>query len=549
MLRAKNMTKKRCRNHRLTTIVVASAIIAFLITLSGVENLFAQSHEKVLRAVTQDVINRLDVGKGGHERAVYGIMSDTYDRLVTWERDHLGNGFYHYAPSKPKGELAERWEFSENKRTVTFYLRKGATFHDGSPVTAHDVKWSLDRAVTLPTQKTQAKVGGLVDPKQFKVIDDHTIQITTEKPNRFTINNLGVNLLPIVNSKLAKKHASADDPWGTEYCANNDCGGGAYKVTSWTPNEQIILDRHDGWKGGEQPYFERVILQTIPESPARAAQIYRDRADLCADLVIRDFLTFGKKDTVKTASIPMGNAVEFIAFNSQGEPFKDRKLRQAIAHAMPWDEIYKIVYFERGIPLWGGKSAKPSDIKYPQPFPYKHDLEKAKQLLNEAGYPNGLKTTFSFSVPKRDLFQPLAELVKNRLRDVNIKVEILKIPGDQMGSLMTERRLPLYAEVSNAWLGGIPDYWFRIFYSGNWRWNYGNYHNAELNKILEDTQFESNPQVLRKKTLRMIELAFRDIPIMPIRIPVQNVVCSKDIEGYTYWYHGQMEYRHLKRSK
>lgn len=543
------MKNYRFANHRLTTLVVVSAIITFLITFSAVENVFAQSREKVLRVVSQDIINRLDVGMGGHERAVYGPMDSIYDRLITWERDHLGNGFYHYAPTRIKGELAERWEFSEDKRTITFYLRKGATFHDGSPVTAHDVKWSLARAVTLPATRGQAKVGGLVDPKQFKVIDDYTIQVTTEKPNRFTLDDLGVAMFPIVNSKLAKKHATADDPWGTEYCANNDCGGGAYKVTSWKSAEQIILDRHDGWKGGEQPYFERVILQTVPESSARAALVEKGRADLCVDLVIHDFLALEKRGNVKTASIPMGNMYEFIAFNSQDEHFKNRKLRQAVAHAIPWDEIYKSVYFEKGTPLWGGKSATPSTIPYPQPYPYKHDLEKAKKLLAEAGYPNGLKTTFSFSVPKTSLFEPLAILVKKGLEEANIQVEIQKIPGAKMASYMAERRLPIYAEFSTGHLGGIPDYWFRIFYRGTWRWNYGNYQNPELNKLCKDTEFETDPEVMRKATLRMIELAFRDIPIMPIRKPSQNVACSKDIEGYGYSYHSQADYRQIKRAK
>jgi peptide/nickel transport system substrate-binding protein len=543
------MKINRFFNHRLTTFVVISAFITFLISFSAVENVSAQSREKTLRVVTQDVVNRLDVGKAGYERVVFGIVSNIYDRLITFERDHLDNGFYHYSTTNHPGELAERYEFSEDKRTITFYLHKGATFHDGSPVTAHDVKWSWDRAVSLPTTKGQAKAGGLVDPKQFKVIDDYTFQITTDKPNRFTIDDLGVALFPIINSKLAKKHATADDPWGTEYCANNDCGGGAYKVTSWKPNEQIILDRHDGWKGGEQPYFERVILQTIPESSARAALIEKGRADLCADLVISDFLALERRGKVKAASIPMGNSIEFVAFNSQDDNFKNRKLRQAVAHAIPWDEIYKSVYFEKGSPLWGGKSETPSTIQYPQPFPYKHDLEKAKQLLTESGYPNGLKTTFSFSVPKASLFEPLAVLVKKGLEEANIQVEIQKIPGAQMGTLLTERRLPLYSETTVAWLGGIPDYWFRIFYTGDWRWNYGNYQNEEMKKLCKDTQYESDPEVMRKATLRMIELVFRDIPILPIRMPAHNVVCSKDIEGYTYWYHGQMDFRHVKRSK
>ena len=103
------MIKNRFPKHRLSTLVMVSAIITILITFSAVENVSAQSREKTLRVVTQDIINRLDVGKGGHERACYGPISGIYDRLVTWERDHLGNGFYHYAPTRQKGD--SRWPF------------------------------------------------------------------------------------------------------------------------------------------------------------------------------------------------------------------------------------------------------------------------------------------------------------------------------------------------------------------------------------------------------------------------------------------------------
>ena len=524
-------------------------VLCTLVAWSAPGDVFAQEREKTLRVLSQEVFNQLDVGKPGYSRATFGLSFNIYDRLISWDRFAVGNDAYHFDANKPAGELAESWKFSDDNTTITFYLRKDATFHDGSAVTAHDVKWSLDRAVSLKHTSVQLKSGAMTDPNQFSVIDDHTFQVKLPGPSRYTLANLGVPLAPILNSKLIKKHVTQDDPWGAEWTSKNDAGGGAYMVESWKPGEQMILKRYDNWKSGPLPYFERVIYQTVSESANRAALMERGRADLCIDLTIKDVLALEKRGKVKIASIPMLNAFEFIAFNSQMQPYDNRKVRQAIAFALPYEEIYKSVYFSRGGPLWGGKSVTPEENKFPQPFPYKHDPAMAKKLLTEAGYPNGFKTTFSFSVTKAQMFEPLSVLVQQALKDVGIEVEIQKYPGAQIATLLAEKQLPMFASNTVAWLSGSPDYWFRIFYSGDWRWNFGNYKSEELAKLLEEAKFETNEKLYDQQTKKMIHLALQDIPILPFRTPAMEVVMASDLEGFTYWFHRELDYRQIKRKK
>src|ERR671935_1508626 len=117
-------------------------------------------------------------------------------------------------------ELAEEW--SAGPMSITFKLRRNATFHDGTPITAKDVKWSFDRAVTVGGFPTfQMKAGSLEKPEQFVAVDDHTFRVDFIRKDRLTIPDLAVPVPVVINSTLAKKHATPTDPWAMEWIKNN----------------------------------------------------------------------------------------------------------------------------------------------------------------------------------------------------------------------------------------------------------------------------------------------------------------------------------------
>ena len=204
-----------------------------------------------------------------------------YDRLVTHGEKTLADGTVSYDAKVMTPELAESWEVSDDGKTYVFHLRKDATFHDGTPVTAKDVKWSFDRAIAAGGfPAVQMAAGSLVKPEQFSVIDDHTFKATFEQFNKLTMPDLVVPVPAIVNSELAKKHATDKDPWAFDWVSHNDCGGGAFKIESWTPGQQTIFTRFDDWKSGPLPKLKRVIYKQIP-SPGRAARCSRRAMSTC----------------------------------------------------------------------------------------------------------------------------------------------------------------------------------------------------------------------------------------------------------------------------
>jgi len=514
------------------------------VVLSLPQSAAAQSRANTIRSVVQDAITQLDLGSPGFGRITFGVVWNLYDRLVTWDRKQISPGFFHYDAGKIAPELAEGWEFSADRQTITFHLRRNARFHDGAPVTARDVKWSLSRAVATTPTAGQMGSGSMTSAEQFIVIDEHTFQVRTPKPDRLTLPNLGTAPASIFNSELAKKHATQADPWALEWMKTNIAAGGAFMVESFRPSEQLVLRRYDDWKSGRLPDAQRVIIQTIPDPSSRVALLERGSADISTDILPRDFIAIEQRGNVKTAVVPMLNAIEFIAFNSQLAPLDSKLLRQAIAYAVPYEEIWKAVYFEKGLPLFGGNSAQPRSNEFPQPFPYALNLGKARELMAKAGITGRVPLSFAYSVNKAAIFEPLGVLLQRSLAEIGIDLDLQKLPETQLVSLMSDRKLQIFGELTTSFLTD-PDYWFRIFYNGSHRFNYGNFKSAKLERLLEETRYTVDPALYQRATNEMVALGFDELPILPLRSPSMNVVVAKSLTNYTYWMHGHIDYRPL----
>jgi peptide/nickel transport system substrate-binding protein len=179
------------------------------------------------------------------------VSWNVYDRLISHARIEQPDGSFAYDYTTFTPELAESWEVAADNSSVTFHLRKDATFHDGKPVTAKDVKWSLERAIAaggFPAIQMGASM--MTSPDQFVVIDDYTVRVDFPQPNKLVVANLAVPVAQIVNSELAKEHATPEDPWALEWVGKNDAGSGAYMVDSWKPGSEIAFKRFDAWKLG-----------------------------------------------------------------------------------------------------------------------------------------------------------------------------------------------------------------------------------------------------------------------------------------------------------
>lgn len=507
-----------------------------------------QGRASVIRILLEDGPNTFDPAGTGYNTSAVNITWNVYDRLVTFGSKPIEGepGAFMYDYNNIVGQAAERYEIAPDGKSITFYLRKGAVFHDGSPVTAADVKWSLDRAVNVPTARAQLGTGSLRSADQFVVVDDMTVRVETPQPDRFTLPNLAIVFPAIINSKLAIKNATEKDPWAQDWLKANTAGGGPFQLASYQAGQQFVLERFKDWKNGEIVSDARVLFQVAPVASSRRAAAQRGEADIVRSLSGRDIQSLISGGKTRVLGVPNPNGITFIAMNTQMAPFDNVKVRQAIALATPYQTLFDAVMYKRGRPLFNGE-AEIKDTSWPTPLPYATDVEKAKALLAEAGFPNGFESVFTIDSGDATMSEPIAILMQEAMGKIGIKLRIEKAPAGQMGTLQTARKLAMYIGVGNAWLSN-PDYFFRVFYQGATRWNYGNFNNPEMEKLAADTRFESNKATYDAKVKRMIEIAKSDVPLITLWSPFQDSVLSPSLSGYTYMFHNAIDLRPLKKS-
>ena len=509
----------------------------------------ADGRSETLLVVTEGGPNNLDIHGVGTNRPGYETSWNCYDRLITHETRTLPDGTLSYDRDKFKGELAEDMNIGD--MSVTFKLKKNAKFHDGAPVTAKDVKWSLDRAVTVGGFPTvQMKAGSLTDKEQFVVIDDNTVRVDFTKKDRLTIPDLAVIVPGIYNSELLKKKATEKDPWALEYTKSNTAGSGAYRVTSWKPGVEVVYERNDDWVGGKQPQLRKVIWRTVPSQGNRRALMERGDADISFDLSSKDTSEMKKEGKLVIISNPIGNGMYSVELNVKNPPFDNPKVRQAVAYALPYQKIMDAAMFGLANPLFGGPSNNVTDIAWPAKSGYVTDMAKAKALMAESGA-SGIETTLSYDLGAGDVSDPTSALMQESLGQIGIKTAINKVPGANWRSEMAKKTMPLMLNFFSGWLD-YPEYFFFWCYSGqNAIFNTPSYVNADMDVLIDGARAAAaigDKEKYARDVEGFISKAYNEVPRIPLFQPFLNVATQKNISGYAYWFHRQLDYRSIVKA-
>jgi len=505
----------------------------------------AQDKKDTLIMANEFGPNMLDIHGLGANRPSYGVAWNAYDRLITYGKKKLPDGTNMYDYTKFEPELAERWKMDPDGMGVTFSLRKDAKFHDGTPVTANDVKWSFDRALAMGGFPTfQMKAGSLEDPAQFKVVDNHTFHIKFIRKDKLSMPDLGVPVASIYNAALAKKNASEKDPWAAEWLKTNTAGGGAYKVDSWKPGQELVYTRFDEWKSGPLPKIKRIIQRDVPSSGNRRALLQRGDIDITYTLPPKDFADFaGDKASVKVVSLPVENALFYLGMNSAKPPFNNVKVRQAVAYALPYDRMFESAFYGRGIKMSGG-SNDPKAVAWPQPHGYKTDMAKARQLMMESGV-GAIDTTLSYDLGNATVSEPSAILIQEALGQIGIKLALNKIPGANWRAALLKKDMPMILNRFGGWLN-YPEYFFFWCYHGqNAVFNTMSYQNPVMDKLITNARFAESKPLYDGMVKDMIKLANEEVPRIPLVQPMMDVAMQRNISGYTYWFHLEPDYRQL----
>ena len=233
------------------------------------------------------------------------------------------------------------------------------------------------------------------------------------------------------------------------------------------------------------PKVKRVIWRMVPQAGNRRALLERGDADISYDLPNKDFVELKDSGKLNIVSMPFSNGVQYIGMNVKNPPFDNPKVRQAVAYAMPYQKIMDAVLFGLAKPMFGAAANAPTEVAWPQPTKFNTDIEKAKALLAEAGYPNGFETTLSFDLGFAGVNEPLCVLVQESLGQIGIKTTINKIPGANWRTELNKKVLPLYTNVFSGWLD-YPEYFFIWCYHGkNSIFNTMSYQSKAMDKLID----------------------------------------------------------------
>jgi len=443
-------------------------------------------------------------------------LKHVFDTLV-WS----GNGL------EIEPRLAESWKAIDDT-TWEFKLRKGVKFHDGSDFTAEDVKFSIERVPIVsgpsPTTIYVRRV------KETKIIDPYTIHVITDGPAPSLPNDF-IRLF-IVSSKaaagLTKETANAAFNSGKAAI-----GTGPYKFVSWTPKEQFVVERFDGFWGEKQPW-ERHVRREIPNDAARVAQLKAGQLDLIVRVPASDVatlqrdpkLTVSTIDTVYVFQIELDLRDKTPQISAKDgsplpkNPLQDPKVREAIDLAIDRNALAEIAM--EGLGKAQNQLVTPSIFGYNTSLPaQKYDVAAAKKLLAEAGYPSGFKTALSFTGDRLPGDRQVGTSIAQMLAAIGIEAEANAQPS---AVFFPARMRNEYSMSMFGWgtLTGEAHYTLSsLVHSFDKERKFGTfnivgYKNPEMDKLLQDAAVEMDEGKRRALLEKAGELVATDRPRLPI---------------------------------
>lgn len=312
-----------------------------------------------------------------------------------------------------KPALASSWTVSDDKRTYTFNLQKNVAFHDGNAFDADDVVFSLDRARAKNSVNAQK---ALFNPIESVVKQDaHTVVVTLTQPTGGFLFNMGWGDAVMVDAASAAKNKS--HPIGT----------GPFKFSKWVRGDRIVMVRNDSY-WGTPTKLKSATIKIIPDPAAAASAIMSGDIDAFANYPAPESLAQFESDPRFKVVIGTTEGETILSTNNQRGPFKHLKVRQAIAHALDRKAIIDGAMFGYGTPI--GTHFAPHHPAYVDLIAtHSYDLEKAKQLLAQAGYPDGFKGTIKLPPPA--YARRGGEIVASQLRKIGIDLEIIPVEWAQ----------------------------------------------------------------------------------------------------------------------
>ena len=408
-------------------LALGASLLALGLALSPLQPAVAATPADTL-VVAKQIDDMISVDPAeAYEFSGIEVVTNVYDRIMRFEANDV---------TKLVGGAAESWETSGDGKTFTIHLRKGLKFQSGDPLTAEDAAFSLQRVIKLDKTPaflisqlgwTKDNVDGLV-----KAVDETTLQFTiTEDFSPSLVLSL---MSSVVGSIVEKKTAMAHDvggDLGNGWLKTNSAGSGPFELKSWKANESVVMEAFAGYRDGA-PKIKRVIVRHVPEPATQRLLVEKGDVDIARDLTPDQVAGLAGDKDVTVTTIPQAT-LDYVGLNLKDPPLQNVKVRQALHYLVDYDGMVnsflkgQFVVHQTFWPSGFWASLDKNE--------YNFDPAKAKALLAEAGFPNGLELTLD--APNSAPYINMAQSIQASMAQGGVKVTI--IPSEQKAVLTKYR--------------------------------------------------------------------------------------------------------------
>lgn len=454
-----------------------------------------------------------------------------------------------FHPDKPGGvnmvgKLAESWELDPSGRRVVFKLREGVMSNWGNELTAEDVRWTWNRAFELGALGAfYTAVSGLKRPEDVQVEDKYVVSFNTDEPNPLLLK-IQTNLYtPVYDSTKCKEEGGSDDPWARRFIENNSAGFGPYRLQQLTRGQQAVFQARDDYWGGK-PAIDTVVFREVPTSASRVQLLRGGAVDIAQYLQPLEVISLRDVPNVAVETVAASFMI-WIQLNAKQAPFDNVDVRRAMNYAFPQQEVIHAVFQNLASPLNGCMpNIYPGFVG--DAFPYDYNLDKARELLEQAGYGDGFRTSLSYNAG--DPVQgPIAIIYQSALRNIGVELELRQVPAGSFYNFVTERQQPMIFYVDSPWAPD-PGYSLTLYFDSESYVNYSNYANSEVDRLLAQTAATADDEARLEYTQQAQRIIIDEAPWTFVAYPNYTMARKADLQGWTYYTSNNMRFQDFQRS-
>jgi peptide/nickel transport system substrate-binding protein len=430
--------------------------------------------------------------------------------------------------------LAESYSISDDKLTYTFKIRKGVEFTDGTPLDAAAVKFNIERQIKV----AQGVAFALAPIKSMETPDDFTVVLQLSAPSDgFLSAFAALYTVKMISPKAIKDHEK-DNDGAQAWLRDHVVGTGPYVLKSYTQSQQAVLERNpDYWRGWDGDHFKRVIIKYVHE--ASTERLLLEQGDIDVAMFLPDDVveSLDGKAGISVTNLPSFNLYYLVLPNKSG-PTANVKVRQAIAYGFNYDTFIKDIL--RGKAKQAHGPIPSTFVGFAPDTPaYSYDPTKAKQLLAEAGYPNGgftIKYTYETGYFWK---RPLGELFQSNMKDLGITVEIQELSPSAWAGLLSNPDTADHAFGLVWWptLATPYDYMWSIFDTqaqGSAGYNWGYYSNPQIDKLLDAGSTEPDEKKRLDLYAQAQKLLVEESPALFIYEKNYRLPMSDKLKGFVF---------------